>query len=53
MSGASFLPACMFSYVDGFVRVFVRVNVCVVVCSELEIILFGGLLPDLFVSWTH
>lgn len=36
----------MFSYVDGFVRnTDVCVCVCVVICFNLEIILFGGLLP--------
>lgn len=43
----------MFSSVDGFVCVFVCVNVCVVVCLKLEIILFGGLLPDLYRGFTE
>lgn len=42
----SIFSPCMYVFLCGWVCVFVCVNVCVVICLKLEIILFGGLLPD-------
>lgn len=47
----SIFSPCMCVFLCGWVCV--CVNVCVVVCFKLEIILFGGLLPDLYCGFTE
>ena len=55
----SIFSSCMYVFVRGWVCLCVceikREKVCVVVCLQLEIILFGGLLPELFciVVWLN